>query len=38
MENKMVMQYIYQPVMLKTLLQSKGYRAFVEERLPDSFL
>jgi hypothetical protein len=30
-ENKMVMQHIYQPVMLKTLPQSKGYSASVEE-------
>jgi ATP adenylyltransferase len=30
-ENKMVMQAVYQPVMIKTLLQSKGYRAPVEK-------
>jgi diadenosine tetraphosphate (Ap4A) HIT family hydrolase len=30
-ERKMVMQHIYQPVMLKTLLQSKEYRASAEE-------
>ena len=37
-ERKMVMQHIYQPVMLKTFLQSKEYRASVAERSPHSFL
>jgi ATP adenylyltransferase len=30
-EKRMLMQHVYQPIMLKTLLQSKEYRAPVEE-------